>query len=312
MGENIPKRVWKIMRCPLCGGLLSRTADIAKCTGCSDEYNFSDKGQLDLRLRRKKQYQLQFELGAELLPNGFDFKTLQKNPTPEVDFTGLKTPWHLTEELMSYFPKARSNESIMLDIGCGSTVHREICEHAGFSYVGFDYNSSETPILGDAHALPFKDNSFEFILSIAVLEHIQNPFIMMKEAYRVLKPDGRFIGSVAFLEPFHGNSFYHHSHLGIFNSLKFAGFEIQRISPSPGWNALIAEASMCLFPGLPHRLSEFLIQPLNLFHRFWWRLAYAITHAYNVSESYRLLSNSGAFYFIATKKEKNTPLKNTS
>lgn len=302
MRNNLSKRIWDILACPYCGKSLLMINNGAKCPNCHEEYVYSNGGQLDLRLRRKKLYPLQFELGTNLLPErGFDFKVLKKTPFPQVDFTKIKVPWHLTEELMSYFPTAKGNNSIMLDLGCGSTVHREVCEHAGFEYVGLDYDSSDAQILGDAHAIPFRDNSFEFILSIAVLEHIRYPFVMMKETYRVLKPGGKFIGTVAFLEPFHDDSFYHHTHLGTYNSLKSAAFEIEHIAPSADWSVLIAQANMSLFPKLPRLFSKSLVLPLHLLHRIWWKLGYLVTHSDKVSEKYRILHTTGVFSFIATK-----------
>lgn len=302
MRNNPSKQIWDTLACPFCGNSLSKIGKGAKCLECGEEYVCSNEGQLDLRLRRKKSVQLQFELGTNLLPEkGFGFKTLQKDTSSQVDFTKIKVPWHLSEELMSYFPKAKGNNSIMLDLGCGSTVHKEVCEHAGFEYVGLDYNSPGALILGDAHALPFKDNSFEFILSIAVLEHIRYPFVMMKEAYRVLKPSGKFIGTVAFLEPFHSDSFYHHTHLGTFNSLKFAGFDIEHVAPHADWSVLIAQASMSLFPKLPRPISKSLVLPLYLLHRIWWKLGYLITHSNKASEKHRILYTTGAFSFIANK-----------
>lgn len=302
MKHKFSKTILDILTCPYCGEHLKKVNGSLKCFNCQQEYNISNEGQLDLRLQKKKQYQLRFELGTNLLPDeGFDFCVLQENPHTEVDFAKFGIPKHLSKELMSYFPRASSKDSIMLDLGCGNTVHRKVCEHAGFTYVGLDYNSEEAPILGDAQSLPFRDNSFEFILSIAVLEHIRYPFVMMNEAYRVLKPGGKFIGTVAFLEPFHDNSFYHHTHLGIFNSLKSAGFDIKYIAPSVKWHVLRAQAKMNLFPKLPPIISNILIMPVYLLHRIWWMLAYIITHSNRANEENRILIGTGAHSFIASK-----------
>lgn len=302
MKHKFSKRILDILACPDCGGSLRHTNVGVKCSNCQQEYPLSSDGQLDLRLRKKKQYQLQFELGTNLLPDGgFEFGVLQENPHPEVDFTKVEVPRHLSKELMSYFPIAKSNDSIMLDLGCGDTVHRKVCEHAGFEYVGLDYNSVDAPILGDAHSLPFKDNSFEFILSIAVLEHIRYPFVMMKEAYRVLKPGGKFIGTVAFLEPFHGDSFYHHTHLGTYNSLEIAGFDIRYIAPSVKWHVLYAQAIMSLYPGLPRPISKLLVLPAYLLHMIWWKIGYILTSSESLSECNRILITTGSISFIASK-----------
>lgn len=304
MKYSFSDRIWNILSCPGCGGELSRIETGAKCLDCHQEYIYSKERQLDLRLHKNKMYQLNFEILSNVLPEKeFEFKILQKNAFPEVDFTNVSVPSHLTEELISYFPGARKNNSIVLDIGCGDTVHREVCEHAGFDYVGIDINSPDAPLLGDAQALPFKNNSVEFIISVAVLEHIRYPFIMMKEAYRVLQPGGKFIGTVAFLEPFHGDSYYHHSNLGTFNSLAFAGFDINHITPNKDWPVIVAQARMRLFPKLPSLISKSLVLPLHLLHRIWWKLGYLITHSDKIGEKYRILSTSGSFFFIATRGE---------
>ena len=75
---------------------------------------------------------------------------------------------------------------------------------------------------------------------MAVLEHIRFPFIMMREAYRLLKPDGKFIGTVAFLELFHNSSFYHLRTFGLITRCKMADLKFTHIAPNETWSALIA------------------------------------------------------------------------
>lgn len=46
-------------------------------------------------------------------------------------------------------------------------------------------------IPGDAHELPFEDNCFDVVYCRYVLEHVKNPLQVLKEMYRVLKPNGK-------------------------------------------------------------------------------------------------------------------------
>ncbi|MDD5223168.1 MAG: class I SAM-dependent methyltransferase [bacterium] len=269
---------------------------------CGLTYKYNASGCLDMRLRKPRKYDLQFELGTTLLPKeGFQFEPLTINNNPEVDYSGVEIPERLSEEIVSFFPKAKSSDSLMLDLGCGNAVHKSVCERAGFEWVGLDYDSEKALILGDAHALPFKSETFSFILSIAVLEHIRFPFVMMREAYRVLKPHGKIIGTVAFLEPFHGDSFYHHTHLGTFNSLQFAGFTIEKLAPSEKWPVLMAQASMSLFPYAPRFISKSIVYPVQLLHKIWWSVGGMILR--KNTKSNRIRNTTGAFVFIATKNE---------
>lgn len=188
---------------------------------------------------------------------------------------------------------------MVLDLGCGTGLHRAVCERAGFQWVGLDYGEVGAPIWGDAHALPFADDSFEFILTIAVFEHIQYPFVMIQEARRVLKPGGIMIGTVAFLEPFHARSYYHHTHLGTLNVLRYGGFDVEAVAPRRAWMALRAQASMGLFPKMPSLLSRLIVAPVDILHRLWWRAAALISP--KASEAIRLRMTAGSFTFVATK-----------
>ncbi|MBL7996066.1 class I SAM-dependent methyltransferase [bacterium] len=300
MKSGLSDNLWEILRCAYCGNAINKKNDGAECQGCKTFYPSAASGPLDLRLRKSRKYELEFNIDSELLPpGGFNFETLTMNKKPAVDFSNMTVPHHLTAEVLSYFPKAASKGSLMLDLGCGDTVHRDVSNRAGFEYVGLDYFSPDAPILGDAHALPFADNTFDFILSIAVLEHIRYPFVMMREAHRVLKPHGKLIGTVSFLEPFHGDSFYHHTHLGLYNSLQYGGFKIERIAPSKTWSGLRAQANMILFPKLPRILSQAVVLPIEMLHRIWWSAGRLITK--KGDEQGRIRSTTGAFTFIASK-----------
>jgi SAM-dependent methyltransferase len=299
MNEQNFQEIVKIMQCPQCSSTkLSFQDSSVVCELCSIQYPVLNN-QLDMRLQKPKRYVLDFVIGEEP-DNSFQYTLLKENPNSKIVMNGLGIPHHLTKELISYFPLPKESNSCVLDLGCGSTVHREICEYIGYRYIGLDYSHPKAPILGDAHSLPFADHSIDFILSIAVLEHIKNPFVMMKEAHRVLKNGGMMIGTVAFLEPYHANSYYHHSHLGTFNSLSTAGFKVSLIAPSTSWTVLIAQSKV-LFSKLPRPFSKFLVLPLDYLHKLYWFLLRTILPKSKYTEKYRAIVTTGAFSFIATK-----------
>ena len=298
---RLAPHLWDLLACPHCGGPLERTATGALCRGCGTGFGTGGPGQLDLRLQRPRPYPIEPVLGTPLQPDPpLEFRPLAANPRPAVDLTALRGPCHLPRDLRSWLPGAGRRGARLLDLGCGTQVHREVCELAGFDYVGLDYAAPEAMLQGDAHALPFHDASFDCILSIAVFEHLRFPLVAMAEAFRALAPGGTFLGTVAFLEPFHSDSLYHHSHLGVLNALRFAGFEVSRVAPSePFWSALDALAHMGLFPGSPRWLARALVAPTRLAHRLWWWAGRRVDP--KATEGNRMLKNSGAVLFVASR-----------
>jgi SAM-dependent methyltransferase len=93
----------------------------------------------------------------------------------------------------------KHRDGLVLDCGAGRRdfYHSNVIN---FEIVAYD----TTDVLGVGEALPFKDGTFDAVLSIAVLEHVRDPFLCASEIVRVLKPGGDLICAMPFLQPMHG------------------------------------------------------------------------------------------------------------
>lgn len=293
--------LWSLLACPWCGGDLRPIPTGALCKGCGEHYQRTHRGNLDLRIKRPKRLETEIELGPQADETlKAPFLKLRRNVEIPNQFKGAPLPKHISREMLSQFPTS-GNGGICLDLGCGAGRHRELCERAGFLWVGIDISpSSEAMLLADAHALPFRTEVFDFVLSVAVLEHLTHPTMAMREVRRVLKSRGLVMGTVAFLEPYHSGSHYHHTHLGVLACLKAAGLEAEWISPQPGWEALEAISGQ-LFPRAPKWLSRLFTGPTRIFHRLWWLAGNILASRGSRLEEQRLFALAGAFVFKASK-----------
>lgn len=149
----------------------------------------------------------------------------------------------------------------LLDCACGGGQKRW-CESKGYMYIGIDYYLDYgVDIIADAMNLPIKDNTISCVTSAAVMEHISDPWLGCKEIYRILIPGGFYIGSVAFLYPFHERSHYNMSHLGIKKMLEQAGFSVKKIEP---WKNSGIEAIIRTMVGVKY-VSSIIALPFKIF-----------------------------------------------
>ena len=106
----------------------------------------------------------------------------------------------------------RHADGLILDVGAG---YRPVYYSNVVNFEMMDY--ATTDVVGLAHRLPFKNDAFDGVISIAVLEHVKDPFRCAAEIARVLKPGGWLKCCVPFLQPLHGypHHYFNMTHEGL-------------------------------------------------------------------------------------------------
>lgn len=132
----------------------------------------------------------------------------------------------------------------LLDYRCGTGGWRQAIEGMGYAWRGVNYLAgmaegvraearAETGIdFYDGTALPYPDSSFDVVFSFQVFEHVHVPRAALSEIARVLKPGGRLIGSVSYLEQFHDYSTFNFTPYGLKLAAQSAGLRLSRVYPS--------------------------------------------------------------------------------
>jgi SAM-dependent methyltransferase len=133
---------------------------------------------------------------------------------------------------MSEIGRYLKRGATVLDLGCGPRDQARPIEYLKLDYLGIDYSNPAADLLADAHALPFKPDSFDCVLCYAVLLELHNPFVAISEIKRVLKPGGIFVGTASQGEPFQ-SSFFHTTAYGVLSLMHAVdGLAIKRLWPS--------------------------------------------------------------------------------
>ncbi|MDO8584386.1 MAG: methyltransferase domain-containing protein [bacterium] len=110
-------------------------------------------------------------------------------------------------------------------------------------------------IVGDIMAMPVADQAYDVIFCMAILEHVQKPWLAFSELYRVLKPGGALIGFVPFLAPYHAMPGYYGDYYRFTDDgIRFLAADFSRVDLCPTRGPV--ESLFHLLPGSLSRLER--------------------------------------------------------
>lgn len=196
--------------------------------------------QLDLRPQNPRLRTIEHRIGS----NAHDDLSTARIERPARTYTGPRATRDSSELFSAIADRLRPGAQL-LDLGCGPRDQAKPAAHYDLAYVGLDYDSPAADLLGDAHAIPFRNGTFDIVLSYAVFEHLYDPGMAAREVERVLARDGVFVAVVSQGEPFH-DSYFHPTSLGVLSLLRSAGMTALQIWPS--MDTLQALATMGRYP----------------------------------------------------------------
>lgn len=232
-----------LLICPNCGVKLT---SFHRCDDCKS--NFPERDGLPALFPNSGKTTVVFQFEQSRSVRGQNFENCFVYPT-RCGATGTDKPSHLDDAHLAVIEQL-SKYSTVLEIGCSRAQMRNCIEAAGHRYIGTDISKTRVEknlqqhagpdILCDAHFLPFADQSIDLVYSSALTEHLACPYLVAQQVSRCLKPGGYYLGNVSFLEPWHADSFFHMTPLGVYEFLTQADFEIKNIWPGKGYSGFRA------------------------------------------------------------------------
>jgi len=98
-------------------------------------------------------------------------------------------------------------------------------------------------VVADGKKIPFKDNTFDLAIAEMILEHVDTPEEVIKQAHRVLKTGGEIYVTIPFMFAFHGapDDFNRYTLNGLKRRLKIAGFQVTNAGVISGPSSTLSQ-----------------------------------------------------------------------
>jgi len=182
-------RLIENLACANCGRTFSRDGDALSCAGCG----------ANARVTRDT---VIFGEGSGDAPDPWlrSLKERVKTATPRLYgwLIAAVSPVHAIDVAAPLFDEVDPATHFVLDYGSGPIrLHPDVINVDITPYRGVDLVVAGTP-------LPLRDECVDAIVSVAVLEHVDDPHAVVRDFERLLKPGGRLQVYVPFMQGVHG------------------------------------------------------------------------------------------------------------
>ncbi|MBX4205652.1 methyltransferase domain-containing protein [Candidatus Microgenomates bacterium] len=190
------KEFLNMLACPVCNKSLKKTGNVLTC---SKKHSFKISKSVPIMSDLDPYLETEAKAWEDEWQKGVSKNALKAYKINMRTFKKLKF-WEESGEAAGFIPSDKN--FTVLDLACGNGV--STANIKGNNVVGLDLSTTQMVrakskfkhtnyVMGDAEKLPFKDNTFDLIVAINMLHHVYHPNRVLKEAFRVLKNNGKIL-----------------------------------------------------------------------------------------------------------------------
>jgi SAM-dependent methyltransferase len=208
-----------------------------------------------------------------------NIKKLKENAPLTTEHLYL-SPMRMLYELCYLSIIKKESKGRVLELGAGTGVYRKLFQKK--DYVGIDIDTYHFPEFDgyvfkkmNAMNLSFGSKKFDCVFALSLLEHVHSSKAVIDEAFRVLKPKGKFIIAVptriGLIYEGKQPTYDYYSKKKLCKILESSGFKIEKAITQMGLftHAYIALRTMLRFLGMPIPKIEHWLMERAFIADFW-------------------------------------------
>jgi SAM-dependent methyltransferase len=210
VGRNDNGSLKDLLVCPVCKGGLDYSPGLIRCIACHSSFPQLDEKCFDL---------MPYDLLKSTATRWGERQKEMEEWYRDLISNPLEASACLAHDYEPYASLLATLSGTVLDVGGGSGLVRHyLAKHTGYIVVdpSLDWRGSgwtkiahrfpcletrPTFVRSIGEYLPFEAKSFDAVLALWSLNHVDNPATVFREMRRVLKPCGRFLAVLEDMEP---------------------------------------------------------------------------------------------------------------